>query len=95
MPGDQLALDRGGTPRETFVGRIAGRTCLSTGSRQPTLFAKAVLVAAAVGAICGLVEVMRGLFSLDFAEVGHGVFIVAVAIGATWLFNNFGGAKPN
>ena len=68
---------------------------MSSSRRQPTLFAKAVLVTAAVAAIVGLWETIRGLFNVDFADVGHGIFLLVVAIGATWLFNNFGASKGN
>jgi hypothetical protein len=68
---------------------------MPTPNRQPTLFAKAVLVAAAIAAILGLLEAIRGLFSFDWAEIGHGIFLLVVAIGASWLFNNFGASKGN
>jgi hypothetical protein len=57
---------------------------------QPTLFVRGVFIAATVAAILGLLEIVQGLLSLEFANVGEGVFLMVVSIGAAWLYTRFG-----
>jgi uncharacterized membrane protein YvlD (DUF360 family) len=66
---------------------------MSVNRQQPTLFARAVLIAAVVAGILGVLEILRGLLGLDFAEIAHGVFLFVVAAVAAWMYTRAGAAK--